>query len=442
MSGAYTRTALQGLGWLPQAGEQFSSAQLIGQLAIVPEQQPLFGRLLEFLAEDGLLQAANPPTAGRPAPDQAAGQLAKGTDWQVASKVDSPPDPELIESLLRSQYTECDAELTLLGRCGRQLAAVLSGQIDPVELLFPDGNSTLVERLYQDSPFARTLNTLVEESILQALAGVSENRPVKILEIGGGTGGTSSQILPRLPADRTEYLFTDVSELFTRAARKKFRRFSFVRYRVLDIEQDPTTQGFAAGQFDLILAANVIHATRDLQQTMTHVRTLLAPGGLAVLLEGMQPARWLDLTFGLTTGWWRFADWDLRPNYPLLGAAGWLELLDRCGFQQAATLPGLEAATAGQMGERNVPQGVILAQNGDCQAPQAAAQQPAGRPSAPQQPIPSTRRRWLVLADQSGVGAALVERLQSGGDRCVVVQVGKRFQKLDENHFLVDPARP
>jgi SAM-dependent methyltransferase len=262
----------------------------------------------------------------------------------VATKIASPPDPELIEPLLLSQYTECGAELTLLGRCGRHLADVLSGRLDPVELLFPGGSSQMVERLYQDSPFARTLNTLVEETILQAFDGLSENQPLKILEIGGGTGGTSAQLIPRLSAARTEYLFTDVSELFTRSAQQKFRRFPFVRFGLLDIERDPIEQGFAAGQFDLILAANVVHATRDLTETMTHVRRLLAPGGMLVLLEGRRPERWLDLTFVLTTGWWRFHDTWLRPDYPLLDAGKWLELLARCGFEQTAALPEAEAA--------------------------------------------------------------------------------------------------
>jgi hypothetical protein len=37
-----------------------------------------------------------------------------------------------------------------------------------------------------------------------------------------------------------------------------------------------------------------------------------------MLIEGAWPDRWLDLTFGLTDGWWRFADLDLRPQHPLL----------------------------------------------------------------------------------------------------------------------------
>jgi len=125
LSGAYAHAALRDLGWLPQAGKKFSSSQLVRQLGIVPEQRPLFDRLLEFLLEDGLLQALRPPARSLPAGDQAKGDQATGdqatggqatdANWQLARKIDSPPDPELIGSQLGSQYAECDAELMLLG---------------------------------------------------------------------------------------------------------------------------------------------------------------------------------------------------------------------------------------------------------------------------------------------------------------------------------------
>ena len=60
--------------------------------------------------------------------------------------------------------------------------------------------------------------------------------------------------------------------------------------------------------------------------------TCSRPGGLLVLLEVVKPARWIDLVFGLTEGWWRFSDQALRPSYPLLTFDGWNHLLDEFGF--------------------------------------------------------------------------------------------------------------
>jgi predicted TPR repeat methyltransferase len=43
-------------------------------------------------------------------------------------------------------------------------------------------------------------------------------------------------------------------------------------------------------QADLIVAANVLHATRNLEETLAHVRELLQPGGQLLLLEATDAA--------------------------------------------------------------------------------------------------------------------------------------------------------
>ena len=73
-----------------------------------------------------------------------------------------------------------------------------------------------------------------------------------------------------------------------------------------------------------------------------HVRRLLAPGGALVLLEVLGRQGWLDLTFGLLEGWWKFADLDLRPQYPLLSPEAWADLLAREGYAECTCFPTAE----------------------------------------------------------------------------------------------------
>ena len=411
---AYARTALSGLGWVPQEGEAYDVDELAQSLGVVDVHRRLFGRLLEILAEEGVLQI-------------------DGSRCVVATGITSAANPEHMRSLLVDRFTECVAELELLGRCGSKLSGVLNGQVDPLQLLFPDGSSELVERLYQDSPFARTLNGLVEEAVVAALARCKKGRAIKILEIGAGTGGTSSQIIPRLPSEYTEYVFTDVSELFTRKAQEKFKDYPFVRYGALDIEQDPVSQGFAEEQFDLILAANVVHATQDLTETMNNIRRLLVPGGLVVLLEGARPQRWLDLIFGLTDGWWRFTDTDLRPSNPLIAPEKWLHLVEKCGFQSAVALPRESAVDLAEKNQAPAPHVVVVAQNtsevSDPDLSNAVQTQTAD-------PLVGT---WVLLADRAGVASAIASRIKAQGGRAALVEWGIGYEKINKNHFVINP---
>src|SRR5262249_4113287 len=147
-----------------------------------------------------------------------------------------------------------------------------------------------------------------------AVAGRVAGRKIHVLEIGAGTGGATAAAVPVLPPDQTTYLFTDLSPLFLDRAAERFADCPFLEYQILDIEKGPATQGLAGRRFDLIIASNVLHATADLRQVLRHVCQLLAPEGLLLLAEGTRPQRWIDLSFGLTEGWWKFTDHELRPS--------------------------------------------------------------------------------------------------------------------------------
>src|SRR5690606_18105138 len=108
------------------------------------------------------------------------------------------PDGSLDAGLLEQRFPAFGAELTLTARCGGSLGAVLRGEVDPLQLLFPGGSLADTERLYQHSPAARAYNSLIGEIFARIAPAAAPGRPLRILEIGAGTGGTTSYILPRL----------------------------------------------------------------------------------------------------------------------------------------------------------------------------------------------------------------------------------------------------
>jgi hypothetical protein len=111
-----------------------------------------------------------------------------------------------------------------------------------------------------------------------------------------------------------------------------------MQYRTLDIEKDPEIQGYTLHSADVIIAANALHATRDLNSTLAHVRKLLAPGGFLILLEGTRYLSWLDVTTSLIEGWGRFED-EFREENPLLHASAWQQALQKNGFTKVANFP-------------------------------------------------------------------------------------------------------
>jgi len=85
---------------------------------------------------------------------------------------------------------------------------------------------------------------------------------LRVLEIGAGTGGTTTSMLSGLKSEFGErlyskYSFTDISAGFFVAAKERFKDHQNIEFSVLDISKDPLEQGFEEGSYDLILASNV-----------------------------------------------------------------------------------------------------------------------------------------------------------------------------------------
>ena len=173
-------------------------------------------------------------------------------------------------------------------------------------------------------------------------------------------------------------------------------------------------------QYDLIIAANVFHATKNLQETLAHVRQLLKPGGQLILLESTARRRWVDVTFGLTDGWWRFN--DLRQDYPLLSATAWQDLLCTAGFASAIGYePSPLNLASGQPDDDAIAtlgQAVIVAQ-ADAQA------LPLGRP-------------WLIFADAGGVGDGLAQQLRQRGECPIVIYAHQAYGQIDDVTYQID----
>lgn len=395
LSLSYIVEALTLLGWNPKPGDRTSVAALTSSLGIVPQHARLFARLIDILTEEGLVRA-------------------DGGHVVVEKPLSAAPAAQVRAQML-SAYPVSETELAMLGRCGTNLASVLKGTADPLQVLFPGGSFDEAERLYEQSPFARVYNLLVQESVARLLERMPKDKVARVLEIGAGTGGTTSYVVRAL-SPASEYVFTDMSSMFLARAEKKFASYPFMRYELLDIEADPCAQGFSPGQFDIIVAANVLHATADLARTLAHARSLLAPGGALILLEGTAPIRWLDLTFGLTEGWWKFNDTTLRPNHALLHPSRWSELMRAQGFADVVVTPPDSIA-----GVDMTKQAVILAR--------ASTEAASGVAARGDEAVASGA--WLVVSDDNDAAISAAKYIEKHGGECGIVRTGAGHRRQD-----------
>lgn len=222
------------------------------------------------------------------------------------------------------------AEGKLIMAVGQALKDMLEGSRDPLDVIF--GNK-IAEEVYRDGLGSNRCYVQLCNYI-DALA--HKNPAMEILEIGAGTGGATRPVMKTLTKHGRRYQhydFTDISPSFFEQARDVFKdEVANMGFRVLNVEKDPIEQGFEAAKYDLIIAANVLHATKNIETSLSNARHLLKPGGKLLLFEITNTAILLgSFCFGVLPGWWLSEDPD-RCWGPLMPPESWRTHLVNSGF--------------------------------------------------------------------------------------------------------------
>ena len=214
---------------------------------------------------------------------------------------------------------------------GSSLADALSGKVDGVKLVFgrPEGRD-LVSKLYGDWVMNRPCYKQMEDFLARLVSTLSPaDGPIKILEMGGGTGGTTKWLVPLLASlnHPVEYTFTDLGPSFVAGARKNFKQYAFMDFRAHDIEKEPVQE--LQNRYHMVVSSNAVHATHSLVRSTTNIKKALLPNGILMMLEMIEPLYWIDMIFGLFEGWWLFDDGRAHALTPV---TRWKTDLQSVGF--------------------------------------------------------------------------------------------------------------
>ena len=233
------------------------------------------------------------------------------------------------------------ALIVLVEACLRALPAILSGQRLATEVMFPEGSMHLVEGVYQGHAGADYFNSVLADVAVAYLRERLARDPaaeIRMLEIGAGTGGTTATVLPALAPFKdhiSEYCYTDLSQAFLMHAEQRYAPgHAYLTTRIFDVSRPIDGQGIDADRYDLVIAANVLHATQNIRQSLHNAKAPLKKHGLMVLNELTGTPLVVHLTFGLLAGWWLYDDPALRlPGNPGLSPHTWQRVLEEEGLR-------------------------------------------------------------------------------------------------------------
>jgi pyochelin synthetase len=299
----------------------------LGTAGVAPRYRRLVGRWLHALEERGLVQRDR--TASLDRGGEVVDEARLEQTWSDVQRL-----AEGVEDRRLMEYFRTSA---------LRLPQLVGGSEDPVELLLraaPAGASEL--------PYRRSLPTRAATRILTALVRRIAERwagpgPLRVLEVGSAGGGAGLDLAPALTGLDVEYLFTNASPFVVDEARERLGDCRFVRFEVLDPEGERLTRRLSANSFQVVLAADSLHAESDVSRALARLRELASSGGWLLFSEVTRdhPVIMASLELLLRPGGedGDFADARRGSDRTFLSTAEWLAAMTEIGGTEVLCLP-------------------------------------------------------------------------------------------------------
>jgi len=384
----------------------FRLDDLMQSAGVPASRKHLLGRLVEILEEDGI--------AAR-----------DGDEWVLQDKGELP-DSDAIWRRILADFPAHLPELTVIGRCGMHLAAVLRGDMDALNLLSPARGATAAEYLYKLSPAARVMGAALRVVMPEIVRLWPSNRRLRVLEISDGSSTVADELLWLFPRENCDYVIAVPDNEARAHFGATLAEFPHVSTIVLDIEEDLIGQDAPQHAFDVVIASHVLIAVDDVQSALGNVRRLLYADGL-LLLEERARNRLADFVFGTDPDWWGQAG---RRGDSALANGGSL-----ASWQADLAASGLIDLTP-------VTQPVPVEIQHDFLI---MARNPSRLPGL-EVTVTDTLRRIMLVSDTSGdsreVSERAAESLVALGHQVVRVRVGAAFERLAIDDYEIGLEQP
>ncbi len=217
---------------------------------------------------------------------------------------------------------------------------MLKGQLEPISLLTNDSGFLTPDKLGNYNLGQQYISSCLSNA-LKAIVEQNPNQTFNVLELGTRAGHGTKEYA-KVIEGHGEYVYTDESEFFLEIKQQEIGE-NTISYKQFNVEISPTEQNLSLHSYDLIVAENTLHRSKDLHKSLENLKKMLRPNGLLIFSESTVNATLLLVTVAFfEDGYKNIVDERQETRLPLLSHKTWQNLVYEHQFGEFSFWPDTE----------------------------------------------------------------------------------------------------
>jgi len=160
--------------------------------------------------------------------------------------------------------------------------------------------------------------------LIGRIRAVSRGRPIRMLDVGCGTGMFASAVRAALPAVKVVGI-----DLVAEMLAKGDSRWRLHSGHVFPVQGDSERLPFSSASFDIVTCANSFHHYPHQDRAVAEMRRVLKPGGRLMIIDGYRDNLWGWLIYDVCVA-------GVEGNVRHASAARFRDLMTQAGLQAIA----------------------------------------------------------------------------------------------------------
>ncbi|MBV4429415.1 non-ribosomal peptide synthetase [Clostridium tyrobutyricum] len=228
-------------------------------------------------------------------------------------------------------------------RISKYIPQILTGKIEAVQAYYGSLEKVTPNDILMSIPGNEKLVSYICHIIKQLRM---TNNMIRVLEIGTRDSEISMQIQNCLDGMDIDYCYVDTSKYFVDSVRAALNKYENIECKILDFDKANGKLDIESNKYDLVIAYNSLHRTRNIEKMLKNISCVTAPGGILCIQELTEETYLQEIVAALLEdGFVSIEDIRKKEAKAIFDSGMWDELIHDSDFCESVIYPDFYGRT-------------------------------------------------------------------------------------------------